>query len=664
ATATDLAGNTGVASSALNVTIDTTAPGMPVISSFSLDSGTAGDNIPTDNPWTLTGRAEANATVKVYDGATLLGSAVANGTGAWTLTTAALADGAHSLTAAATDAAGNTGATSAAFNVRVDATAPNVPAILSDTIVNVNQVALTGTAEANATVKLYDGAILLGSVTANGAGAWAYTTVGLTNGTHNFTATAADIAGNTSTASTPVVLTLNTPVPSAPVIATFSADSGVVGDNITNDNTLTLTGTAEANSTVKIYDGATLLGSALADASGAWSYSTAALSNGVHAFTATDTLAGLTGTASSALNVTVDTVAPLVPAITSMSTDSGLPGDHITNDNTLTLTGTAEANATVKVYDGATLMGSAVANGAGAWGYTTAPLSNGGHNLTATATDLAGNTSAHSTVYNATVDTIAPTAPVITSFSPDTGVIGDKVTGADDILLAGTSEANSVVKVYDGTTLLGSTLANGNGAWTFDTGTLANGLHNFTANATDAAGNTSSASSALDVDVDTSLSALDVTLNNFIWSPRGLGVLIGSSDPNTAVSVYDADKGTYLGNTATTWTGAWSLLVGSMTNSVHSFVANAVDREGHTGSAHATFGTDGNDIIASGSANETLFGGGGSDTFVFPSNFGKDVVADFQATSDVLQFDHNSFASVADVLSHSAQVGTDVVITE
>ena len=55
---------------------------------------------------TLTGTAEANATVKVFDGTTLLGSAVANGSGAWTYTTAALANGAHSLTATASDAAG------------------------------------------------------------------------------------------------------------------------------------------------------------------------------------------------------------------------------------------------------------------------------------------------------------------------------------------------------------------------------------------------------------------------------------------------------------------------------------------------------------------------------------------------------------------------------
>ena len=65
------------------------------------------------------------------------------------------------------------------------------------------------------------------------------------------------------------------------------------------------------------------------------------------------------------LAVTIDTAAPVAPTIASFSTDSGVVGDRITNDNTLTLTGTAEANATVKVYDGATLLGSAVANGSG-----------------------------------------------------------------------------------------------------------------------------------------------------------------------------------------------------------------------------------------------------------------------------------------------------------
>ncbi len=98
-----------------------------------------------------------------------------------------------------------------------------------------------------------------------------------------------------------------------------------------------------------------------------------------------------------------------------------MAGDHITNDNTLTLTGTAEAGSTVKVYDGTTLLGSAIANGSGAWTYTTAALANGAHSLTATATDAAGNTGAASTALAVTVDTTAPvSAPDHQPRSPTT----------------------------------------------------------------------------------------------------------------------------------------------------------------------------------------------------------------------------------------------------
>ena len=157
----------------------------------------------------------------------------------------------------------------------------------------------------------------------------------MANGTHNFTATDTDVAATTSAASAALSVTVDTTAPVAPSIASFSTDSGIVGDNITNDNTLTLTGTAEANSTVKVYDGATLLGSATANGTGAWSFTTAALANGAHSLTATATdAAGNTGVASAALSVTVDTTAPVAPSIASFSTDSGTVGDGITNDNT------------------------------------------------------------------------------------------------------------------------------------------------------------------------------------------------------------------------------------------------------------------------------------------------------------------------------------------
>ena len=99
------------------------------------------------------------------------------------------------------------------------------------------------------------------------------------------------------------------------------------------------------------------------------------------------------------------------PTVTSFSPDSGTVGDGVTNANVLTLTGTAEANSSVKIFDGATLLGTITADGSGAWTYTTAVLANGSHSLTATATDAAGNVSAASSALTVTVDTIAPVAP-------------------------------------------------------------------------------------------------------------------------------------------------------------------------------------------------------------------------------------------------------------
>ncbi len=531
----------------------------------------------------MTGTAEANSVVKVYDGATLLNSVTADGTGAWSYTTTALSNGAHSLTATATDAAGNTGVASAALSVTVDTVAPTAPSITSDVIVNTNQIALTGTAEANSVVKVYDGATLLNSVTADGTGAWSYTTTALSNGAHSLTATATDAAGNTGVASSAFAVTIDTTAPVAPTIATFSTDSGTVGDHITNDNTLTLTGTAEANSVVKVYDGATLLNSVTADGTGAWSYTTTALSNGAHSLTATATdAAGNTGVASSAFAVTIDTTAPVAPTIATFSTDSGTVGDHITNDNTLTLTGTAEANSVVKVYDGATLLNSVTADGTGAWSYTTTALSNGAHSLTATATDAAGNTGVASAAFAVTIDTTAPVAPTIATFSTDSGTVGDHITNDNTLTLTGTAEANSVVKVYDGATLLNSVTADGTGAWSYTTRRCANGAHSLTATATDAAGNTGVASAALSVTVDTVAPTAPSITSDVIVNTNQIA-LTGTAEANSIVKVYDG--ATLLNSVTADGTGAWSYTTAALANGTHDLTATATDVAGNTGVA-------------------------------------------------------------------------------
>ena len=401
---------------------------VPVISSISPDSASVGDNITNANVLTLTGTAQGNSTVKVYDGTTLLGTAVANLSGAWTFATSVLANGNHSFTATATDGSGNTSSPSTVSVVIVDTVAPVTPTIslqsvdsgvVGDGVTNANVISLTGTAEINSTIKVYDGATLLGSATANAEGVW------------NFVP---DLSNDQIAA----------PVNTASIKGVYGGDHGLP---------LVVVGKAEADSEVSIFDQANgaLVGTAHANAKGTWSFvgktdattftvtpseitgsvgqetvanettanqnqvwgfTTGPMPNGVHNFTVSSTdAAGNISATSAVLAITVDTVAPVAPTITSFSTDSGIVGDGITNDNALTLTGTAEANSTVKVYDGATLLGSAPANGTGAWSYTTAALANGAHSLTATATDAAGNTGVASSALSVTIDTIAPITP-------------------------------------------------------------------------------------------------------------------------------------------------------------------------------------------------------------------------------------------------------------
>ena len=212
---------------------------------------------------------------------------------------------------------------------------------------------------------------------ANSSGAWSYSTSRRLARTARTacTATAIDAAGNTGVAS--ASLSVNIDSHSAggpPAIASFSTDSGTVGDHITNDTTLTLTGTAEANSTVKVFDG-----DAARHRGGQWQRGLELYHRGLgerrpQSHRDGDRCGWQYQRSLGSAERDIDTTAPVAPSIASFSTDTGTVGDGITSDNTLTLTGTAEANATVKVYDGATLLGSATANGSGAWSFTTAAL--------------------------------------------------------------------------------------------------------------------------------------------------------------------------------------------------------------------------------------------------------------------------------------------------
>ncbi|MCC7085436.1 MAG: peptidylprolyl isomerase [Pirellulales bacterium] len=270
--------------------------------------------------------------------------------------------------------------------------------------------------------------------------------------------------------------------------------------NSANQHNISASGTAEANSTVKltISNGANSLAErqTTANNSGNWTISNidvSTLPEGTITFSATATVGSVTS-APATKTTSKDTVAPAV-AITSATNPIGDAQDQNVN-----VSGTVEVGSTVSVVatDGTTTTSavSATVDASGNWsiaGFNVSSLQDGSITFTATATDAAGNTATGSTT--ATKDTVAP-AVAITMVTPtvinsanqsSVGVSGTAEADAS-ITLSASNGANSITPL--------TTTADSNGNWSvsnIDVSTLADGTIIFRATASDAAGNPANA---------------------------------------------------------------------------------------------------------------------------------------------------------------------------
>lgn len=614
--ANDDAGNVSTTTPVFAITVDATAPATPAVTGVLDDVGSitgqiAANGRTDDNRPTLSGTGDAGTTIHIKDGANEIGTAVVTAGGTWTFTpTANLADGLHSLVITATDPAGNTSTGSTTVTFTVDTSAPVAP-IVASVIDNVGTTltlangdstndttpAFNGTTEGNALITVYDNGKQIGQVTADGSGLWAYTPTALTEGSHSFTFTATDVVGNVGPASPPYVLVVDLTPPAAPAITQAVDDFGTIqgplgAGQLTDDAQPLLKGTSEPLATVNVYDGGTLIGTTNADINGNWSLQLSAnLSETTHSFTARAVdAAGNISNPSAPFQLTVDTTPPAPPVILTVADDTGpnignLTSGQLTDDNKPTLSGTAVAGSLVRIYDGSTLLGSVVATN-GNWSFTpTSPLTDGSHTLRATASDPAGNVSGDSNTFTLVVDATAPNAPAITSIVDDVGSITGPVTSSTPTndtrpALNGTAEANSVVKIYDGTTLVGQVTADANGNWSLPQTTtiLSDGQHNFTVTATDAAGNTSTASPVTSIVVDTLAPV----------APGGLAVVnvgtrvTGTAEAGSTVTI-TTSGGTVLGTATADGNGNFTATINPAQTSGETLLAFATDKVGNVG---------------------------------------------------------------------------------
>ncbi|WP_316504863.1 Ig-like domain-containing protein, partial [Klebsiella oxytoca] len=555
----------------------------------------------------------------------MLGTVVAGEDGRWSYTPDALDEGSHSLSTTVTDKAGNVSERSPAFDLTVDTVvtpvsdlqvtddvAGHTGPLTSGDLTNDATPALSGTAEAGATVTIYDGDTVLGTVVAGEDGRWSYTPDTLNEGDHSLSTTVTDKAGNVSERSPAFELTVDTvvtPVSDLQVTDDVAGHTGpLASGDLTNDATPALSGTAEAGATVTIYDGDTVLGTVVTGEDGRWTFTPDTLNEGDHSLSTTVTdKAGNVSERSPAFELTVDTNAPSASAPEVTDDVAGhtgpLTSGDLTNDATPALSGTAEAGATVTIYDGDTVLGTVVAGEDGRWSYTPDALDEGSHSLSTTVTDKAGNVSERSPAFEITVDTtVTPVSDlqVTDDVAGHTGPLasGDLTNDATPAL-SGTAEAGATVTIYDGDTVLGTVVAGEDGRWTFTPDTLNEGDHSLSTTVTDKAGNVSERSPAFELTVDTVVTPVsDLLVTDDVAGHTGpltsgdltndaTPALSGTAEAGATVTIYDGD--TVLGTVVAGEDGRWSFTPDTLNEGDHRLSTTVTDKAGNVSERSPAF---------------------------------------------------------------------------
>ncbi len=578
---TDAAGNTSAASAPVSFTVDSVAPAAPRVT-----SPASGSTVKTASP-PLLGTAEPNTTVTLFlDSATTPTATVtASASGSWSHTPSPLAQGTHSVTAKATDAAGNTSAASAPVSFTVDTAAPPVPQVLSPadmTIVTSNRPLITGKAEGKSKVTVYLDDKPHGTAQANSSGDWSYTPpLPLAEGPHPVSVEATDAAGNTSARSTPISFTVDTKEPAPPVVLEPASGSAL---RVARP---TFRGTTEARNTVSLFldDSPTPVGTIAAEGLG-WSFVLpTALPDGNHTVTATaKDMGGHVSRLSSPLSFTVDTAAPFAPELVHPA-----EGAQVATRKPV-FSGTAEAGSTVTLFlDGSgTPWETEHADDSGGWSLIPSrELADGAHTVTATVRDVAGNTGL-ATLRRFVVDTQVPTGLLV--LEPRSGMSATAFP-----TFRGKAEPWSMVTLQlDGLPL--STQADSQGRWVLPfTERLSDGLHEVVATATDLAGNTSEPCCTVTLTVDTlaPLPAILLVPGQGATLDEMAPVFRGEAEPGSQVHVYV--DGRLAGVAPTDSEGLWSFaLPAPLAAGTHTTSLVTVDLAGNPSapSAPVTFTLD------------------------------------------------------------------------
>ncbi|MLC03367.1 Ig-like domain repeat protein [Salmonella enterica subsp. enterica] len=411
-----------------------------------------------------------------------------------------------------------------------------------DSITNFTKPQFVGSTAPNATVIIKINGIAVGQAVADSLGNFTFTAPEtLTDGTYNLEAEAKTADGS---GSAKLVITIDS-VTDKPTFE-LSPESSVSGHKgLTPTLTPSIVGTAEENAKVDIYVDNKLVASVDVDKDGNWSYEFKdnELSEGENSIkvVAVDKAGNKNETTDS---IITDTIAPEKPTIElDDSSDSGIKNDNITNSTLPTFIGVAEPGSTVSIYLGLKHLGEVIVAKDGTWSYTlTTPLKDGEYNITATATDIAGHTSATANL-PFTIDTRISYFSAEIETTNDSGIVGDNVTNNTRPTFTGKTEPNAIISVINseaGEEVIFK--ANDKGEWTFNfTSDSVEGINNLTFTVEDVAGNKKDFSFSYVIDTiapvppTVSLEDYVVLPNGIILSGNDLPALVGTAEPKSTI---------------------------------------------------------------------------------------------------------------------------------
>ena len=559
--ATDSAGNKSITPK-VELDVDATAPSVENLKVSPLDISNPADNTPEKGR--VEGSSDTqDAKVIVKDEAgNVIGEGKVGGDGKFVIDTTKALNPGDKVKVEITDEAGNTGKgsavtgndiihTHATTQVTIDEIYDDVAGgvvngDVKNGLTNDNLPTFKGSAAPGATVEIYESFLtttektLVGKTVADANGKWSFTpTEAMGDGEHYFEAVATDKVGNKST-SDRVSLDVDT-FADAPVIDAVNdnvdSQTGNVLDAktkvaLTNDSTPTLEGYAEPDSVITIYEISelngekTAIGTVTADNHGGWKFELPELGDGEYKYTTrAQDKAGNISDFSEVVVVNADLIAPSEPTITFVEdvnpkdgklnkAENGKDGDSTSTKAQISVPGDAEENDVIHYTVNGEEKTHTITYNDRVTGYVEikVPVVDGkASSVTAKIVDQAGNASKE---VSSSIDSdfTAPNVKITGIIdNVEGGVYKGNVAGTNTNdnkpTIKGTADANQEVVLYDNNKEFGRATADKDGNWEFKPSDykepladLVGRVHVIKAVVTDAAGNTSEATSALEVD--------------------------------------------------------------------------------------------------------------------------------------------------------------------